>query len=203
MSRTVLALSGWKQSGKDTLTDYLVAEYNFKRISFAARLKDLVASQYNIPREFMDSPSLKEMPLTNLPVTPSDASTQRLQEMFLTELRNGFWTPRALCILEGSVKRAVMSQYWTRSCMEEIVNNSTDNYIITDMRYRSEADTFRTFFPGGKVVRVDRFDTSPTNDPSERDMDTYEFDYTISNRSTHEELQKNADQLILSLSSSF
>lgn len=182
MSRVILALSAYKFSGKDTVADYLCAQYGFKRISFAAKLKDMVASQYNVPREFLDSPTHKEMPLLNLPVIPSDASTQRLQSMLATELASGYWTPRALCILEGSVKRAVYSNYWVRECIQEMTTNSTDNYVITDMRYKTEADVIKLMFPQSKIVRIDRFDSSPTTDPSERDMDDYKFDYAIENR---------------------
>lgn len=203
MSRIVLALSGWKMSGKDTTADYLCAEYGFRKVSFAAKLKDMVANTYNVPREYLDSPTHKEMPLHNLPVIPSDKTTDRLQEMFRTELRNGYWTPRALCILEGSVKRAVYSNYWVREAINTIISDPVHNYVITDMRYSTEADTMKMLFPHIQVVRIDRFDSSPTEDPSERDMDTYPFDYTFSNRAGKEELHAQIDSLIIRLSSSF
>jgi len=203
MSRLILSLSAWKTSGKDTLADYLVSEYGFKKISFAAKLKDMVAQQYTVPREFMDSPTHKEMPLTHLPVIPSDKTTERLHEMLSMELRSGFWTPRALCILEGSVKRAVHPNYWVRSAVSEIAQYAGGNFVITDMRYKTEADTVNIMYPENKVIRIERYDSSPTTDPSERDMDDYRFDYTINNKGTKEDLYAQADSLILNLSSTF
>lgn len=203
MSRLVLALSAWKTSGKDTVADYLASEYDFKKISFAAKLKDMVANQYSVPREFLDSPTHKEMPLLNFPVIPSDKSTAHLQEMLRTELQSGYWTPRALCILEGSVKRAVHSNYWVRAAISEIAQSSGGNFVITDMRYKTEADTIRMLYPETTIVRIDRYDSSPTQDPSERDMDDYPFDYIIQNRTSKEDLHAVCDALILRLSSSF
>jgi hypothetical protein len=203
MSRIVLALSGWKRSGKDTTADYLCNEYGFRRVSFAAKLKDMVASTYNVPREYMDSPTHKEMPLHNLPVIPSDLSTERLQEMFRTELRNGYWTPRALCILEGSVKRAVYSNYWVKQAVEQIVSDPVSNYVITDMRYKTEADTVKILFPDVRIMRINRFDNIDTMDPSERDMDDYSFDFTVDNRTSMESLNAQLDNVITSLSRGF
>jgi hypothetical protein len=197
--RVLVSLTAWKGSGKDTLADYLVSEYGFQRISFAAKLKDMVAMQYDVPREFMDSPTHKEMPLLNLPVIPSDPTSERLQEMLSTELRSGYWTPRALCILEGSTKRSVYSNYWVRQAINTIGDNPEQSYVITDMRYKTEADIINMFYPENQIVRIERFETSPTLDPSERDMDDYCYDYKIPNKGTIEELHMHANLLVTRL----
>jgi hypothetical protein len=197
--RLILSLSAYKQSGKDTLADYLSSAYGFKKISFAAKLKDMVAAQYNVPREFMDSPTHKEMPLTHLPVIHSDLTTESLQRMLSMELRSGYWTPRALCILEGSVKRAVHSNYWVKYAIQEALEDSTQSYVVTDMRYKSEADTINMLFPENRVIRIDRYSDINTNDPSERDMDDYKWNYVIQNKGTKEDLYAQANLLITRL----
>jgi len=196
MSRLILSLSAWKGSGKDTVADYLVAEYGFNRISFAAKLKDMVASTYNVPREFMDLPTKKEQPLLNLPAIPSDGFTETIHQMLRAELSSGFWTPRALCILEGSIKRAVHSNFWVKEAVNEIGDNENKDYVITDMRYKTEADTINMFYPENKVIRINRFDSITTTDPSERDMDDYHYDYLINNKEGKEELYASTDRII-------
>lgn len=188
MSRLVFAISGWKSSGKDTTADFLVGEFGFTKLSFAAKLKDMVSEQYGIPRHCLDDQAQKEAPLTQYPVIPTDDFAITLQQRLDSELRSGFWTPRALCILEGSAKRAVHSNYWVKRVAETVLGVPDLNFVISDMRYRSEADTLKLLIPDLKLVRLDRFDTIDTQDPSERDLDNYKFDYVLNNRKSVEEL---------------
>lgn len=199
MSR-VIALSGWKQSGKDTTADYLVSEYGYTRVSFAARLKDMVSETYGVPREDLDSPTRKEMPLHNLPVIPTDPFVRTVHTLLHTELQSGYWTPRALCILEGSMKRSVYSNFWVRSVVQEIAANPDRKYVITDLRYRSEADTLRLLLPDISLMRIFRYVTITTQDPSERDLDTYtNFEHVVRNTGTKEELYATLDTIMLGL----
>ena len=188
MSRSVIAISGWRGSGKDTAADFLVGEFGYQKLSFAAPLKDLVAETYGIPRAALDDTAAKEAPLPQYPVIPSDPFTASVQERLASELRSGYWTPRALCILEGSMKRSVHANYWVRRVAEIIINVPTMNFVISDLRYTSEADTLKLLIPGIKLLRLDRFDSIDTVEASERDLDSYRFDYRITNRKSIEEL---------------
>lgn len=149
----VIAISGYKRSGKDTSADILVKDYNFMRVAFADVLKDMVAQEYGIPREHCDDPKFKEAPIIHLPVTPKDDFSRMLCTFMVREFRdiNGhmpmeahidvsgaflgvmgrhaaqlYWTPRALCILKGSSNRAVTSQFWTEQAINKI-NNEINN----------------------------------------------------------------------------
>lgn len=189
MARLIWALSGWRNSGKDTTADLLVQEYGFTKLSFAAKLKDMVARDYRIPREWLDDTTRKEMPLAQYPVIPGDSFSASLQEKLQAELISGYWTPRALCILEGSAKRAVHSNYWVQSIVSEIMADTSDSdFVISDLRYQTEADTLKLLLPGITLVRIQRFDSIGTLDPSERDLDNYKFNYTLENRRTVDEL---------------
>lgn len=197
MAKTIVALSGWKGSGKDTAADYLVNHRNFTKLSFAARLKDMVATAYSIPREWLDQRDKKDMPLTQYPVINTDNFTGILQGLLYRELESGFWTPRALCILEGSAKRSVHSNYWVQSVIREILESDHDRFVISDLRYRSEADTLGLFLPAPtidlKLVRVNRYAMIDTQDPSERDLDDYKFMYEINNEGSKEHLYEIMD----------
>lgn len=188
MKPRLIAVSGWAGSGKDTTSDYLVRKYGYIKLSFARVLKDLVADIYGVPREFLDSPTMKEKPLENLPAIPSDPFTQALHNLLSVELSSGYWTPRALCILEGSVKRSVNANFWTRRIIDEVKGHPNNCYIISDLRYKSEADTLRLLLPEVLLFRIDRHLSIATQDPSERDLDDYKFDVSISNRNPDKEL---------------
>lgn len=192
----LIALSGWKFSGKDTIANYLRNQYGFTRISFADRLKQEVSRQYRIPEELMHDPALKELGIPSYPAAPSDPFAFAIHELLTEELKKtGYWTPRALCILEGSVKRAVDPQYWVRQVLD-IIDGVYQHWVITDMRYRSEAEQIRTRFPEAVLIRVNRFADIATNDPSERNLDNYKFDYVIDNSGTLERTYDQVDGII-------
>lgn len=189
----VIALSGWKGSGKDTVADYLVKEYGYIKVSFAAVLKDMVARTYELPRNWLDDRDRKELPLTpellggrSFPVIASDPFSEKIHEMLQSELSSGYWTPRALCILEGSVKRAVNSNYWVSRVVDRIHKFPDHKFVISDMRYCSEADQLLLQIPREQLLlwRINRFESIDTLDPSERDLDTYKFDITLGNSTT-------------------
>jgi hypothetical protein len=244
----VLAISGYKRSGKDTAAAYLV-ENGYLRVSFADVLKDMVASEYGIPRNHCDDPEHKEAPILTLPVIPKDDFTLKVANMLFEEFRteNGsraiepyidpsgaflgvmgrdvaqlYWTPRALCILKGSINRAVDSGYWVNRTIDQINllnktqfkidDNQDTNYtissngskleeskfVISDLRYRSEVEQLKQAFGKNLVtVRINRFEHPSSNDPSERDLDNHKFDITIENTGTLDDLYYKLDMEFL------
>lgn len=199
----LICLSGWKRTGKDTTAEYLVKEYGYEQLSFAKKLKDHVADKYKVDRDLLDSNTQKEMPLTNLPVITTDKFTQVIHNQLGTELKSGYWTPRALCILEGSTARSVYPNFWVRECAEIIMNNPDKKFVVSDMRYRSEADTMRVLVPQVTTIRIHRYVDIETQDPSERDLDNYSFDYILDNTRAIRDLYDQIDQLILKNGSTF
>lgn len=217
----VLMISGWKGSGKDTVAEFLIKEHGFKRVAFADPLKDMVAEEYGIPREWCDDRQHKEAPLLRYRVSPKDSFSRTVAETMALEFRtedgkapqgftyeNGefygvckdedgifrdkpvFWTPRALCILKGSTNRSVTSSYWIKRAVEGMLKDDGGLYVISDARYRSEISQVSELVGKEKVtsLRVNRFDSAESVDSSERDLDNYEFDVVVENRSTKEEL---------------
>ena len=56
----IMALTGRAGHGKDTVADYLVEKHNFKKMSFAAPLKEAASSLFCIPMETMEDRVKKE-----------------------------------------------------------------------------------------------------------------------------------------------
>ena len=147
MSIRVIAISGWKQSGKDTAAEVLI-EKGFKRVAFADVLKDRVASDFNIPRDYLDNPDYKEEPLLTHPVSPKDSFALTLCNFMFGEFRSEYGetpkevfvddtgnflgivkgnmpiqlyhTPRSLAIFEGSTKRTIIPNYWVDVAIKQI-----------------------------------------------------------------------------------
>jgi hypothetical protein len=218
---TIYGLSGWKRSGKDTVANFLVENHGFKRLAFADPLKEGVARDFKIERASIDDPALKEAPLLQMPVAPKDAYSRMIAEFMIQEFRTKgggqptsfnywdgkfygivnnrseplYWTRRALCILEGSTKRSTDPDYWVKQAVAKAEPRGL--YVVSDLRYKNEAESLRRFGGDGvKLIRVNRFDSSPSSDPSERDLDDYDFDVVIENRGTISDLYAQASVLL-------
>ena len=200
----LIGISGWKGSGKDAAASVLVNEFKFKQFSFASILKDMTAETYGIDRKAMDDRDLKEAPLLNFPVDARDSFSNEIKRILEKEFKaapNGklYWTPRAVLILEGSIKRSVDPAFWTKKALSQISNN--DLAVISDLRYKSEAKEIRDRADAlgvkSLLIRVNRFETSNSLDASERDMDDYTgFDSVINNTGTLEEFQQTVSQIV-------
>lgn len=224
----IVALSGWKGSGKDLVAEYLVEKYGFTRIAFADPLKDTVSQQFNLERKSIDNRFQKEEALLDLPVSPKDAFSLNLSNFLLGEfvfadgskptpeqmgayLTFGglvdsvrfqedfgqlYWTRRALCILEGSSKRTADSEFWIKRAVSNMSEGG--RYVISDARFKNEMLTLAKLVPNAlTIVRIERFESSTSNDPSERDLDNYPFPFTINNKAslntTVDEVKKQVD----------
>lgn len=226
----VLALSGFKGSGKDTVAEYLVKKYGFERISFADPLKNMVAENFHIARESLDNPDTKESPILAYPVPAADKFTEMVSTFMVREFRtasgfppdvkyikiekgilqtftdkweNLYHTPRSLAILMGSSMRSGSSSFWVQKAIDAIKYDSAPGEYkaaISDLRYKSEVNQLRNAFGENLVtVRINRFDTSPSTDPSELDLVDAKFDIVLVNKGTKEELFEKVDDFMRSL----
>jgi hypothetical protein len=103
-----------------------------------------------------------------------------------------YWTRRALCILEGSSKRTADPNFWVKKAIETARAQNIEYVVISDLRYKNELSALREALgPNDSMssVRISRFETSPSTDPSERDLDDAEFDVHIHNKKTLEEFK--------------
>lgn len=157
MNFRVIALSGWKQSGKDTAAEYLINNKKFTRVAFADVLKERVAKDYNIPLESLYKNELKEQPLLTHPVNPKDDFSLNICNFMFREFRSEhgeipqevfvdtdgsflgivkggmpvplYQTPRSLAIFEGSTKRTIFPNYWTDQAISQISKIKGNNDV--------------------------------------------------------------------------
>lgn len=227
--KKLVMVSGWKNSGKDTCAEFLIEKYGFKRVAFADPLKDQVAEQFDIPRQWLDDRKLKEAPLLKYPANPKDQFSRMVLENMVKELRDShgvmphgftyrndefyglvrdtdgreltvrvFHTPRSLAILVGSTNRCATPSYWVEKAVREMKKNENGLYVISDLRYKSEANLVKGLAGIENVVtiRVNRFESTESTDSSERDLDDYEFDHVLKNDGTILELTRKLEKAL-------
>lgn len=178
---SVILLSGYKRSGKDTIAEYLTEKHGYTQFSLASPLKDMVRKKYGLLKIHVDHQAYKEKELDKYPG----------------------WTPRDILILEGATARKVDPDFWSRQLVRSILEQDCIRIVVSDVRFPDEIEYIRHRLRGWGIrdVRVIREADSPTTDPSERSLDDHQFDDYIRNTGTLEELYGKVDHLLSSGSS--
>jgi len=196
----IIGIVGLIGSGKDTIADYLVNVHQFRRDSFAATLKDAVSSVFGWDRELLEGRSRHSREWREQP------------DAWWSERLGRTITPRYVLQQWGTevCRRAFHDDIWIAS-LENKLRHSEDDIVISDCRFPNEIDSIRA--QGGIVIRVIRGDepewfslacSDPSKMPtlypevhaSEYSWAQTQFDQTVDNRGSVEQLYEQIDQLI-------
>ena len=162
---TIVGLSGWARSGKDTAADHVVEKYGYTKFSFAAPMKE---AMYRLNPRI----TVNELPNTALRVGIDVYGWEGLKER----------SPDVRGLLQRfgtEVGREMFGEdFWVDYALNSIPDGA--KAVIADVRYPNEADAIRKL--GGKVVRVRRNGVVAANEhPSESALNDYEFDVVLDN----------------------
>lgn len=169
----IVGLTGYAQSGKDTLADILVEVYGYKRVAFADKIREFL---YEVNPMVGCSPSGYLQDLVNL--AGWDAAKQEPQ------------VRRLLQDLGVGARKVFGNQFWVHEAMKTMLNDPKPdmNYVITDVRFLNEADMIRA--NQGQLWRVKRNGISAVNEHiSEHEMDGYSVDQIFTNNGSIEDLK--------------
>ena len=139
----IVGLVGLIGSGKDTAADYLVNSHGWRRDSFAAPLKDAVATIFGWDRELLEGR------------TKESRAWRECADTWWSD-RLGFdVTPRHTLQLWGTEvgRNAYHNDIWVAS-LENRIRQTQDNVIITDCRFPNEIEVIQR--SGGRVFRIQR-----------------------------------------------
>ena len=170
----IIGLSGYAQSGKDTVAKFLVENHGFERVAFADPIRDLLYELNPIVGfEFDSGPwDLKY-------IVDRDGWDKAKKN---PEIR------RLLQVLGVGARNIIDDSIWIIKALRTMSGDG--NYVITDVRFQNEADTLRLSGHGAQIWRVERTGVNAVNDHvSEHDLDGWEFDAYIHNNATIEDLE--------------
>lgn len=178
----IIGLTGYAQSGKDTLAKILVEEHGFVRVAFADKI-----------REF-----LYEMnPMVD---------TVAFEPIFLKERvdRDGWevskQNPHIRRALQNSgvaARKTFGEDFWVKQAIAEY--HPWDKVVVTDVRFTNEADYLKAF-PGSQLWRVKRNGVEAVNaHVSESQMDGYPVDQIFTNNGSIEDLKELVNKRMVSV----
>jgi hypothetical protein len=171
----IIGLSGYAQSGKDTVAKILVEKHGYKRIAFADPIRKLLYEMDPlIPKGYGES-----------------IINYRLQDMVDTygwdKVKVDFPEARRLLQDVGLGARKLFGDtFWIYQALSDVAPQ--DKVVVSDVRFVNEAKWIQDF--KGQIWRVKRVGTSAVNEHvSESELDGYRVDQIFVNNGTVEDLK--------------
>jgi hypothetical protein len=185
----IIAIAGYKRSGKDSIADYLVESHNFTRYAFADPMYEMVKIMFDWDENRVRQE--KEVVDPRWGISPRQA----LQSIG-TE-----WAQWTLMRQFSSFKDVTGRKVWVNRFRiwynnEQFHHDMKQiNVVIPDLRFPHEAEVLDEM--GAILWRVIRPDLEKTDShESERYCDELEVNYEITNDGTLEELHSEVEDLV-------
>lgn len=200
------AISGFAGSGKDTIADYLIKEYQFTKVSFAASVKDAVSVIFSWDRELLEGSTLE-----------SRAWREEIDDWWATRLNIPSLTPRFVMQNFGTdiMRKHFHDDIWIASVQRKI-QGLNGRIVITDARFPNELKTVKQ--ENGTLIRVKRgsdpdwvesaiqYNLHPNTSTKPKKLDNIHpseyswlgtnFDYVLENNSTIVSLYEKIDKIV-------
>lgn len=176
----IIGLSGYAQTGKDTIADYLIKNYGFTRVSFADPIRKAL---YKL------NPSIR------LGESYGASLAHAVDTMGWETLKSLSPDARKLLQRLGTeVGRSMFGDsFWVDMAMEKA--RSHDKVVFTDVRYPNELQAILD--ASGTVWRVVKNNVGAVNrHASETALDHYQFQHIIFNNDTIESLYESIDDFM-------
>jgi len=163
----IIGLTGYAQSGKDTLAGMLIGLHKYENRAFADPIRKLV---YEMNPLVKDEYRVKGV---------VDAYGWDRAKVEFPELRNLLQT------LGVGARTIFNDQFWVSQGLAGV--SEGDKIVITDVRFPNEADAIKSL--GGQIWRVKRLGVEAVNEHiSETAMDGYKVDQIFVNNGSVDDL---------------
>ena len=187
MTRKVVGLTGYAQTGKDTVGQILVSHRGYTRFSFADNVREAVLRLNPLIPDPWTNPNYGMYETASVPLKyVVDRVGYEVAKQTIPEVR------RLLQVMGTEVGREMFGQDSWIEMVGRQVRATENDVVITDVRFQNEADYVRSL--GGIVLRVERPGTGPVNDHVS-DRIEFQADGTIHNTGSLQVLTKVVLQL--------
>jgi hypothetical protein len=177
----LIGLTGFARTGKDTVADFMVEDYEFTKFSFADPMREAlvrldpyitVGGNYVTLSQVLDKFSWDELKALSPDIRP-------LLQKLGTE-----------------VGRSLFGEnFWVNIALESVEKAGVENAVFADVRFKNEAQAIKD--AGGILIRISRPGFGPANNHiSETEMVDYPVDYHINNSADLAKLSSKVSVLL-------
>ena len=177
----IIGLSGYAQTGKDTVAQHLVENYGFTRIAFADPIREALLELDPLLPDYPAVPGIRLSWIVNKvgweEVKKSSPEVRRMLQRMGTEVGRNLWG----------------SDFWVSKALQKASEH--DNVVFTDVRFPNELEAILK--ANGDVWRIIKPEVSAVNKHhSETALDHYQFNKTILNNGSLDSLYATVDTFI-------
>lgn len=175
--QVIIGLNGFARSGKDTVADYLVANYGFVKLAFATPMREAL---YRL------DPKITVADIPGVPLSTA------VDGMGWENVKAESPDIRGLMQRIGTeVGRQMFGEnIWVDLAMKEVAKHP--RVVLSDCRFPNEAEAIKQ--AGGEIWRVEREGFGPVNGhSSEVALANFFADYVVPNNGTLNELHHEVD----------
>tara|TARA_Y100000591_G_C21771309_1_gene665719 strand:- start:61 stop:627 length:567 start_codon:yes stop_codon:yes gene_type:complete len=181
----IIAICGYKGSGKDTIANYLVEKYNYKHYKISTKVREVAELLFDLKNE--DYENNKEVINDKWNVTPrsimqfigTDMFQYKIQEL-LPNIGRKFWIKTLL----------------TDDLVNTILNNE-NNIVISDLRFLHEYEELKKINTNLCILRVSNINIKKNdNHISENEFLNIPIHYEIDNSKDIVDLYKNLNNIL-------
>lgn len=188
-NKLLIGLTGYAQSGKDTVGSRLISEHGYTRVSFADGLRDAVYALNPIVAQGVMEQGLAAETLRIQDVV--DQIGWELAKRYYLEVRE------LLQRMGTEVGREQFGEnFWTDLADHKIQAIKPWPVVITDVRFANEAEFVRE--RGGVVWKIERPGVGPVNDHASDRLD-FDADRIVQNDGDIALLYARVDALLRSI----
>lgn len=173
----VIGVTGRKFNGKDTLGNYFVEKYGYKRLAFADALKNGCREIFGFTNEQLYGDQ-KETFDEYWDTTPRTVLQYVGTDLFREQL----------CTIMPKVGKNIWLKVVEKKILDELKINPNARFVITDVRFQNECQMIKNM--GGIVIRVKRDSVNNVVDChcSELEIEKLNVNVELPNNGTKQEL---------------
>jgi hypothetical protein len=149
----IIGICGFKSSGKDTIADYLVKEYGFKKVSFASTLKDIISIMFGWSRDKLEGIT-KEDREWREQVDPWWSETLKMPLLSPRYVMQYFGTDLFRIHFHPDIWVKIVENKLNKYVEENLKEDFKGNIVITDCRFDNEINMILRL--KGKIIHVYR-----------------------------------------------
>ena len=187
----IIAVCGYKRSGKDTIAKYLNKKYNYKHLKITYKLKECLKLLFDLRDHELETDK-KEKINKKWNVTP-----RKLMQFIGTEI----FQYKIQEILPDIDKKFWIKTFLTDSLVNNLRNKKDFHIVISDIRFIHEYEELKNLNIPISVIKVTNdnimIDSNEELHISEREFIKIPYDKEILNNSTFDDMYKKIDEYII------